>query len=99
MIGLRDRFIDLAYAKIREIKPMIPMSNRPKETGASYHPLWRQISANWVCMNGNPDTVSLCLETIWNSPNSTTTGYRAVGTSVAAAVAEYLSDRTELPKR
>ncbi|TWU10086.1 M14 family zinc carboxypeptidase [Allorhodopirellula heiligendammensis] len=99
MIGLRDRFIDLAYAKISKIKPMIPMSNRPKETGSSYHPLWRQISANWVCMNGNPDTVSLCLETIWNSPNSTTTGYRAVGTNLAAAVKEYLSERPELPQR
>ncbi len=30
-------------------------------------------------LNGNPYTVSLCLETIWNYPNSTTEGYRAVG--------------------
>jgi hypothetical protein len=99
MIGLRDRFIELAYAKISRIKPMIPMSNKPKVTGASYHPLWRQISSNWVSMNGNPDTVSLCLETIWNSPNSTTQGYRAVGANLAATVQEYLAERPELPQR
>ena len=61
MIGLRDRFIGLAYARISKIKPLIPMSNKPKTTGPSYHPLWRQISANWVSMNGNPHTVSLFL--------------------------------------
>ncbi|MCX7422876.1 MAG: M14 family zinc carboxypeptidase [Planctomycetia bacterium] len=95
MIGLRDRFIDLAYARISKIKPLIPMSNKPKVTGANYHPLWRQISANWVSLNGNPHTVSLCLETIWNSPSSTTEGYRAVGNNLAAAVREYLAERPE----
>jgi hypothetical protein len=95
MISLRDRFIELAYARISKIKPLIPMSNQPKTTGASYHPLWREISANWVSMNGNPHTVSLCLETIWNYKNSTATGYRAVGASLAAAVQEYLSERPE----
>ncbi len=95
MIGLRDRFIDLAYANISQIKPMIPMSSKPKVTGASYHPLWRQISANWVSMHGNSHTVSLCLETIWNSPNSTATGYQAVGASLAATVREYLAARPQ----
>ena len=93
MIGLRDRFIELAYGRISKIKPLIPMSNKPKTTGPAYHPLWRQISANWVSMNGNPHTVSLCLETIWNYKNSTTEGYRAVGANLAAAVREYLAER------
>ena len=93
MISLRDRFIDLAYARISRIKPLIPMSNKPKVTGAGYHPLWRQISSNWVCMKGNPHTVSLCLETIWNYKNSTTEGYRAVGANLATAVGEYLAER------
>ncbi len=93
MISLRDRFIELAYQRISRIKPLIPMSNKPKVTGASYHPLWRQISANWVSINGNPHTVSLCLETIWNYENSTTTGYRSVGAGLAAAVRDYLVER------
>ena len=95
MIGLRDRFVELAYSRISKIKPLIPMSNKPKVTEANYHPLWRQISANWVSLNGNPHTVSLCLETIWNYPNSTTAGYRAVGSNLAAAVREYLAERPE----
>lgn len=97
MIGLRDRFIHVAYSRISKIKPLIPMSNKPKVTGANYHPLWRQISANWVSMHGNPHTVSLCLETIWNYPNSTTEGYRAVGANLAAAVREYLAERPARP--
>ncbi|QEG38079.1 M14-type cytosolic carboxypeptidase [Roseimaritima ulvae] len=97
MLRLRDRFIELAYGRISKIKPLIPMSNKPKVTGASYHPLWRQISSNWVSMNGNPHTVSLCLETIWNYKNSTTTGYQAVGANLAAAVQEYLAERPAKP--
>jgi hypothetical protein len=96
MIQLRNHFVDLAYERISKIKPMIPMSNTPKVTGASYHPLWRQISTNWVSANSNPHTVSLCLETIWNGPNSTTTGYRAVGASLAESVRDYLSERPGL---
>ena len=97
MIGLRDRFIHLTYARISKIKPLIPMSNKPKVTGANYHPLWKQISTNWVSMNGNPHTVSLCLETIWNYKNSTTEGYRAVGANLAAAVREFLAERPKKP--
>ncbi len=94
-ITLRDRFIDLAYARIRKIKPPIPMSNKPRVTGPAYHPLWKQISSNWVSMNGNPHTVSLCLEASWNHKNSTITGYRAVGANLAATVREYLGERPE----
>lgn len=94
MIGLRNRFIELAYARISRIRPQIPMSNQPKTTGSNYHPLWKHISSNWVSMNGNPHTVSLCLETIWNSKNSTTAGYRAVGSSLAATVREYLAEQS-----
>ena len=93
MISLRDRFIELAYGRISKIKPLIPMSNKPKVTGANYHPLWRQISSNWVSMHGNDHTVSLCLETIWNYKNSTATGYQAVGANLAAAVRDYLGER------
>ncbi|MEZ6131461.1 MAG: hypothetical protein R3C59_22535 [Planctomycetaceae bacterium] len=90
MVSRRNRFIDLAYTRISKIRPPIPMSSQPKLTGSNYHPLWKQISANWVSMNGNPHTVSLCLETVWNSKNSTAEGYRAVGAGLAATVREYL---------
>ncbi|NBV25077.1 MAG: zinc carboxypeptidase [Proteobacteria bacterium] len=99
MIAQCNRFVELAYGRISKIKPLIPMSNRPKTTGASYHPLWRNMSANWVCVNGNPDTVSLCLETIWNYENSTTTGYRAVGQHLGRATADYLRERASAVPR
>ncbi len=93
MLAVRDRFVQLAYARISKIKPSIPMSNRTKVTDAGYSPLWREISANWVSLHGNPHTVSLCLETIWNCPSSTTDGYKSVGVNLAATVREYLGER------
>jgi hypothetical protein len=95
MVRLRDRFVELAYARISRIKPLIPMSNKPKTTGPKYHPLWKNISANWVAMHGNPHTVSLCLETIWNSRNSTTDGYQAVGANLAQATRDFLAERPQ----
>jgi hypothetical protein len=93
MLSLRDRFIQLAYGRISKIKPLIPMSNKPKITDAHYSPLWRDISANWVSLHGNPTTVSLCLETIWNYSSCTTEGYKAVGANLAASVREFLGER------
>lgn len=93
MVQHRARFIELAYGRISRVKPLIPMSNKPKYTGPSYHPLWKQISANWVSMHGNPQTVSLCLETIWNSSRSTVEGYQTVGAELAAASHQFLAER------
>ena len=42
---------------------------------------------------GDPHTVGLCLERIWNYKNTNTEGYRAVGANLAAAVREYLAER------
>lgn len=90
---LRERFLQLGYSHISKGKPFIPISNRPKFTGPAYHPLWRNISANWVAMNANPHTVSLCLETGWNMPSGNTEGYKAVGSRLGAAVCEFLKER------
>ncbi|MBX7210975.1 MAG: zinc carboxypeptidase [Verrucomicrobiaceae bacterium] len=90
MLGLRDHFIQVATQRIGEVFPML---DAPKNDGPKYHPLWRQISGTWVSMNGNPHTVGVCLETSWNTPSSTTTGYRSVGTRLASAVRAYLGER------
>ncbi|MFO0816329.1 MAG: M14-type cytosolic carboxypeptidase [Pirellulales bacterium] len=92
-VALRDRFVATAYGRISKIKPLVPMSNKPKITGPNYHPLWKQISANWVSMNGNRQTVSVCLETIWNYKNCNTESYLAVGANLAAASQEFLKGR------
>jgi hypothetical protein len=90
MAARRQEFIDLAYGRISRVKPLIPMSNRPKYTGPDYHPRWREISANWASFNGNPHTVAVCLETGWNNPRGTVDGYTTVGAELAAAVAEHV---------
>ncbi|WP_417731258.1 M14-type cytosolic carboxypeptidase [Rosistilla oblonga] len=92
-----DDFMELAHQRISSIKPSIPMSNKPRVTGSTYHPLWRQISTNWVSLNGNPNTVSVCLETAWNSPTSTPTGYKAVGENLAIATQQFLAKQPKKP--
>jgi hypothetical protein len=90
MLTNRNHFIALAASRIGEVFPML---DKPKEDGPKYHPLWRQISGTWVCMNANPHTVAVCLETSWNTPKSTVVGYKAVGAHLARAVQNYLSGR------
>jgi hypothetical protein len=86
----RERFLGLA-AKF--IDPPLALDPKPRVTGQNYHPLWRQISGQWVNDHGNPHTLAACLETSWNTPHSTAAGYRDVGAKLARAVAEYLAER------
>jgi hypothetical protein len=88
MRSKRERFAELAYAKIGSLRPRILMSSKQKFTGPDYHPRSMEISADWVAVNGT-HTVSACLETIYNSPVSTVSGYRAIVSCVAEAVAEF----------
>jgi hypothetical protein len=92
-IALRNRFIDLSYLHISRATPVIPMSRDPRFIGAANNARWRTFSNHWVSLNGNPQTVSLCLETAWDGPSGTSEGYRAVGSNLAAAVCEYLGER------
>jgi hypothetical protein len=92
-VGLknRDRFLALAQASLTG---PIPYDPRSRPSGAAYHPLWRQISGNWVTTHGNPHTVSLCLETAWNTPSSHVDGYLTTGRQLAQTVAAYLREMT-----
>ncbi|MCD6050654.1 MAG: Zinc carboxypeptidase [Verrucomicrobia bacterium] len=75
---------------VTHINGPLPVEKKTRTTGASYHPLVKQISGMWVTANGNPDTVAACLETSWNTPHSTTAGYRTVGKQLGQAVTAYL---------
>jgi hypothetical protein len=83
----RAKFLAAAAARIAGPLPLDP---KPRTTGPSYHPLWRQISGQWVNDHGNAHTLAACLETSWNTPQSTTEGYRAVGRQLGQAVADFL---------
>lgn len=86
----------LAATRARINGPMA-VEEKPRFTGPAYHPLWRQISGQWVTANGNPHTVAACLETSWNTANSTTEGYRTVGRQLGLAVADFLRGKAAQP--
>ncbi|EDY19941.1 hypothetical protein CfE428DRAFT_2530 [Chthoniobacter flavus Ellin428] len=90
-IGLQRRERFLALAREHLTGP-IPYDPKTRASGKNYHPLWRQISNNWVAVHGQPSTVTLCLETAWNTPASTVEGYLATGRQLAATVAAYLKE-------
>ncbi|HEY1173810.1 MAG TPA: M14 family zinc carboxypeptidase [Verrucomicrobiae bacterium] len=77
-------------AAMTHINGPLPVEKKTRTTGASYHPLVKQISGMWVTANGNPHTVAACLETSWNTPHSTTEGYLTVGKQLGEAVTAYV---------
>jgi hypothetical protein len=95
--GRKNRAAFLQIAERRIAEPL-PVEAKPRLTGPAYHPLWRQISGQWVNANGNPHTVALCLETSWNTPHSTTEGYLTVGKQLGQTVAEFLRGSARAPK-
>lgn len=68
----------------------IPFDPKSRSTGPGYHPLWRQISTTWVTEHCGDETVSVCLETAWNTPQSTASGYREVGRTLGGGIAKFL---------
>lgn len=90
----RATFLQKAHARI---SAPLALEEQPRTTGPNYHPLWRQISGQWVTDHGNPHTVSACLETSWNTPHSTTEGYRTVGRQLGEAMVDYLRTDPRAP--
>jgi hypothetical protein len=68
----------------------LPLDKKLHITGPGYHPLWRQMAAEWVGSVCAPHALNICLETSWNTPQSTTEGYRKVGEQLGHTIAEYL---------
>jgi len=96
--GRANRTNFLAAAQARIAGPLV-LDPKPHVTGPAYHPLWKQISGQWVAANCNPHTMAACLETSWNTPHSTTDGYRSVGRQLGLVVADYLRTRPAPEKR
>lgn len=51
--------------------------------------MWWAISNSWVAAHTRPHVVAMCLETPWDTPHSTTDGYRAVGRQLGLAMERY----------
>lgn len=78
----------LAAAK-RHMTGPLQFTGRTIESGRKYDAkAWRFISKNWVANLGTP-AVSVTLETAWNTPDSTTEGYQAVGRQLGVALGAY----------
>jgi len=74
----------------KEIVAPLPLDDKMKPTGASYDPLWKRISGNWIKFNTQDYVIGLTLETCWNTPHSNIIGYSAVGRQLGLGIERYL---------
>ena len=83
-----QRWVETAHSFLD--KHPLGLESTTRESGASYHPLWKQISKNWVTDHCQHHVVAVTLETAWNTPNSTQSGYQTYGAELGKAIAAYL---------
>ena len=83
----------LAAAR-KEITGPLKLADKPKETGAAYDANWQKISGNWVAKNSRDHVVACCLETAWNTPQSTADNYKTVGKQLGQAIERYFREPT-----
>lgn len=81
-----DRF--LAAMRLDMTGPLA-FKGHTEESGANYDKRWRYIAKNWVSFNTNDRVVAVTLETAWNTPSSTTDGYRIVGQQLGLGIERY----------
>lgn len=94
MTGLQrqnyQRWIDLAAAHISG-----PLKVDPKYRFATYVKTDEErgrMSSGWARAHGGPGTISVTLETAWNTPHSTAENYMTVGGQLARALEAYLKE-------
>lgn len=82
-------FLDAAR---REITGPLKLGDKARESGMKYDPNWQRISGNWVVRHTRGHVVGVCLETAWNTPQSTQENYQRVGKELGLAVERYLRE-------
>lgn len=60
-----------------------------RRSGSNYSKQWKNISKNWVTLHCKPHVVAVTLETAWNTPHGTPSGYEHVGRRLGHAVERY----------
>lgn len=86
----QKRFHELAMKELGA-EPL-GFSSRVRTSGPGYHPLWKQISKNWVATHTAKHTVALTLETSWNTTNSTPAGYQSFGRALGRTITRYFQN-------
>lgn len=82
---------DFIAAVKSEMTGPIRFDGLTKDNGSSYDPEWQRISSHWVRQQGGDHVVTVCLETPWNTPQSTVQGYRQVGREMGQAIGRFFS--------
>lgn len=94
--GLRNMDAFLAAAR-EEIRGPLTYRGKTRETGPAYDRNWERISGNWVSRNTHGHVVSVCLETPWNTPQSTQEGYLQIGRELGRAIERYFRADVRAP--
>jgi hypothetical protein len=84
-----ERFLTVCRT---EMTAPLELTERPRVSDATYDPLYKQMSKNWVAAHAPPFAVSLTLETPWNTRFSTPEGYQSVGAKLGLAIERYLRE-------
>jgi hypothetical protein len=82
--ALQEKFLELVTKQFGSFK-----RNVSKPPAVNPH-IFYAVSDSWVAAHGNPNTIAFCIETPWNVPQGTISGYKATGEKVAEVVAAYL---------
>jgi hypothetical protein len=82
----------LVTATTEEMRGPLVFNPLLRPTAARYSPRWREMSHVWIAEHCRPHVVAVCLETPWNTPHSTTEGYRTVGRQLGLAIERFLRD-------
>jgi hypothetical protein len=77
----------------KQITGPLAFKGTTRQSGPQYDKLWKSISGNWVSINCSPHVVALCLETSWNTPNSTAENYQTVGKQLGMTIERFLAAR------
>ncbi len=72
-----------------EIKGPLKLQPQPRETGKQYDPNWAKISGNWAVKNLPTGVVAACLETSWNTKESTPENYEQIGRELGQAIERF----------
>ena len=67
----------------------IPFIGKVGPCGTTYDPEVDKTSETWSAHEGGSHVVSLTIETAWNTPGSTTSGYRKVGEQIGRSIELY----------
>lgn len=90
-----ERWLELASESISG-----PLRLNPKYLFANYVKTDEErgrMSSGWVRAHTGEATISVTLETAWNTPASTQEGYMTVGRQLAQAIARYLGENPRRP--